>query len=54
MTPLAGTDARDAFLDATVDGPVHGWVYRQVRDHGPELVKIITEHELLGPLTGRR
>lgn len=52
LTALAGTDARDAFLDATVDGPVYGWVYRQVRDRGPELGQILTGHGLLGPLTG--
>lgn len=53
LTQLAGDDVGESFLDVTVDGPVYGWVYRQVRDRRPELGKIITEHELLGPLTGR-
>lgn len=47
---VAGDDAAERLLGATADGPVYGWVYRQVRDRGDEIGAIVRDVGLLGPL----
>lgn len=47
---LVGDDARDRMLAATADGPVYGWMYRQVLDRHQDLEEVVRRNGLLGPL----
>lgn len=51
LRSAAGDDIARRMLAATADGPVYGWVYRQVRDRNADIGAVVKAHGLLGPLS---